>query len=230
MRACQCPLVDFSQHRPTRLSLPCLVDGRIPTHAQHCVLPSPYIRPLRQRRHCNARSSRSSSEVCVRSRRSGALTRALAQTPMRQDAATASCSKIRWSKTPSCSTSYPTGQAGGVRPQKPKRGTPPKTKLQLLQPGTFFVDFPTASRPSQTIRRPPRLRLRVGFEYIAWEMRVSRGRVTGTCGLIRRLSSPVQGAISSFYLPPYASVMINLTVLPMDARNEGEEESIGVTW
>ena len=33
-----------------------------------------------------------------------------------------------------------------------------------------------------------------------------------------------------FYLPPYASVMINLTVLPMDARNEGEEESIGVTW
>ena len=145
-----------------------------PTHAQHCVFNMSSvrpIRPLRQRRHSNARSSRSTSDVCVRQNPGGALARVLAQTPTRRPAG----SLVQ----PACNCKYVHKVPHRTRGWRaiagpPGWGTPHKTKvpMSVLQSGTFFADFlqrvlldTYSSRP---FRRPRRLRvrLRAGFEHL----------------------------------------------------------------
>lgn len=166
----QCPLVDFSENPTNRLPTP---ESRIaaspvtPTHAQHCVfnvnsqLVLRPIRPLRQRRHSNARSSRSTSDVCVRQNPGGALARVLAQTPTRRPAG----SLVQ----PACNCKYVhklPHQTRGWRAiaGPPGWGAPHKTKVptSVLQSGTFFADF--LQRVLLDI--PPDLSGgRVGFEF-----------------------------------------------------------------
>ena len=138
-----------------------------PTHAQHCVfnlqlqLVLRLIRPLRQRRHSNARSSRSTSDVCVRQNPGGALARVLAQTPTRRPAG----SLVQ----PACNCKYVhklPHQTRGWRAiaGPPGWGAPHKTKVptSVLQSGTFFADF--LQRVLLDI--PPDLSGgRVGFEF-----------------------------------------------------------------
>ena len=117
----------------------------------------------------------------------------------------------RWSNPPvhaiaSMYISYPTGHAGGVRLQDRQDGGLRTRRRFRASVGNLLRGFPAASSPrysSQPFRRPRRLRLRLraGFD---WDSRTLQlgGRMTGACRLIRRLSSPAQGAISSVLSPP----------------------------
>ena len=172
-----------------------------PTDAQHCVLPLvPHRRPLRQRRHSNARFF-AIVERSLRAPEPGWRT----HTCPRINAGAASCSKIRsnrWSKLRYYLLTPPPPDKRVACDCRTRTGDSAQDEIQasMLQSiGTFSVDFLTTRPSFQTIRRPRRLRLRAGFGYIAWE--AARDRMTGTCRLIRRLSSPAQGAISSVLSP-----------------------------